>query len=292
MEEPVHGILGRDAELAQVEDFLGSASERPSALMLEGTAGIGKTTLWQAAVSIARARGHRVLACRAAEAEARLSYAALGDLLDFELPDLPAPQKRALDAALLRAEVEGAPPDQRAVSVASLGALRGLAASDPVIIAIDDVQWLDAPSARVLAFVVRRLEDAPVRILVALRVGAGGDPLGLGQAGPAPSLHRVAIGPLREEAMTRLLRDRTEPGEISRTPSFSGCTGSRKGTRSLPLRSLGPLQDREFGQRLANLCRFRRTCRRCWGPGLPRCRRPPPMGSSSWRRRPARPRIW
>ncbi|HWD46059.1 MAG TPA: hypothetical protein VHM23_20495 [Actinomycetota bacterium] len=84
-----------------------------------------------------------------------------------------------------------------------------------MIVAIDDVQWLDVPSARVLAFVVRRLEDAPVRILLALRVGSGGDPLGLGRAGPAPSLHRVPVGPLREEAMTRLLRARTE-GELTR----------------------------------------------------------------------------
>jgi hypothetical protein len=210
MEEPVHGIRGRDTELAKVKYLIESVSGRPSALILEGTAGIGKTTLWHAGVSLARSRGHRVLSCRAAESEARLSYAALGDLLDFELPDLPAPQKRALDAALLRAAVEGAPPDQRAVSIASLGVLRALAASDPVIIAIDDVQWLDVPSARVLAFVVRRLEDAPIRILVALRLGSGGDPLGLGQVGPALNLHRVSIDPLREEAMTRLLKDRTQ----------------------------------------------------------------------------------
>jgi DNA-binding CsgD family transcriptional regulator len=209
MEELVHRILGRDAELAKVQYFLGSVSRGPSALVLEGTAGIGKTTVWHAGVSLARAEGHRVLPCRAAESEARLSYAALGDLFDFELPDLPAPQKRALDAALLRAEVEGAPPDQRAVAVASLGALRTLAASDPVIVAIDDVQWLDAPSARVLAFVVRRLEDAPIRILVALRVGSGGDPLGLAQVGPPLPLQRVVIRPLRQEAMTRLLRERT-----------------------------------------------------------------------------------
>jgi DNA-binding CsgD family transcriptional regulator len=210
MQEPVHGILGRDAELAQVSYFLASVSGGPSALILEGTAGMGKTTLWHAAVSFARARGHRVLSCRAAESEARLSYAALGDLLDFELPDLPAPQQRALDAALLREEIQGAPPDQRAVSVATLGVLRALAASDPVIVAIDDVQWLDAPSARVLGFVVRRLGDAPIRILVALRLGSGGDPLGLGQVGPALSLQRVVIGPLREEAMTRLLKGRAQ----------------------------------------------------------------------------------
>jgi hypothetical protein len=209
MEEPGHGILGREGELARVESFIGSVSEGPSALLLEGAAGIGKTTVWHAGVSIARARGHRVLACRAAESEARLSYAALGDLFDIELPELPAPQKRALDAALLRAEIEGAPPDQRAVSVASLGVLRALATSGPVVLAIDDVQWLDVPSARVLAFVVRRLEEAPIRILMALRVGSGGDPLGLGQTGPVP-LQRVPIGPLREEAMIRLLRARTE----------------------------------------------------------------------------------
>jgi DNA-binding CsgD family transcriptional regulator len=208
MDEPVHGILGRDTELAQLHNFLDPVSGGPSALLLEGAAGIGKTTLWHAGVSVAQARGHRVLACRAAESEARLSYAALGDLFDFELPELPAPQQRALDAALLRADVEGAPPDQRAVSVASLGVLRALATSGPVIVAIDDVQWLDVPSARVLAFMIRRLADAPIRILVALRVGAGGDPLGLGQTGPVP-LQRVPVGPLPEEAMTRLLRDRT-----------------------------------------------------------------------------------
>ena len=101
------------------------------------------------------------------------------------------------------------------MSVATLGVLRALAASGPVIIAIDDVQWLDAPSARVLAFVVRRLEDAPIRVLVALRAGSGGDPLGLGRTGPAPSLHRVSIGPLGEEAMTRLLRDRAG-GDLAR----------------------------------------------------------------------------
>jgi hypothetical protein len=191
MEDPGHGIVGRESELARVKSFIGSVSEGPSASLLEGAAGIGKKTLWHAGVSIARTRGHRVLSCRAAESEARLSY-----------------------AALLRAEVAGAPPDQRAVSVASLGVLRALAASGPVIVAIDDVQWLDAPSARVLAFVVRRLEDGPIRILAALRVGSGGDPLGLGQTGPLP-LQRVPIGPLGEEAMTRLLRDRTE-GDLTR----------------------------------------------------------------------------
>jgi hypothetical protein len=83
MEEPGHGVLGREGELARMRSFIGSASEGPAALLLEGAAGIGKTTLWRAGIS-----------------KARLSYAALGDLLDFELPDLPgssSPSEAGLD---------------------------------------------------------------------------------------------------------------------------------------------------------------------------------------------------
>jgi hypothetical protein len=290
MDEPVHGILGRDAELAQVKSFIGSVSGGPSALILEGAAGIGKTTLWRAGVSFARAGGHRVLSCRAAESEARLSYAALGDLLDFELPDLPAPQKRALDAALLRAEVEGAPPDQRAVSVASLGVLRALAASSPVIVAIDDVQWLDVPSARVLAFVVRRLEDAPIRILVALRVGSGGDPLALGQTGPAPSLHRVSIGPLREEAMTRLRRDRTG-GDLTH-PILLRLHRISEGNPLFALEIARALTGQGVRPAPGEPLPVPEDLQELLGGGLPGSRRAPLMGSWSWLRRPARRKIW
>jgi hypothetical protein len=289
MEQPGHGIVGRESELARVQAFIGSVPAGPSALLLEGAAGIGKTTLWHAGVSLARARGHRVLSCRAAESEARLSYAALGDLFDFELPDLPAPQRRALDAALLRAEVEGAPPDQRAVSLASLGVLRALAAAGPVVVAIDDVQWLDAPSARVLAFVVRRLEDAPIRVLAALRVGSGGDPLGLGRTGPLP-LQRLPVSPLGEEAMARLLRDRTGGGLTH--PILRRLHRISEGNPFLPLRSLGPSPGGGCGRRPANRSPFRRTSGSYWGHGWPRSRRAPPTVSWWWRPRPARRRIW
>jgi DNA-binding CsgD family transcriptional regulator len=206
MRGSVREILGRETEIAEITGFIDSVSDGPSALILDGVAGIGKTTLWNAGVTVAHDSGHRVLSCRAAESEARLSFAALGDLLeDVELPELPAPQRRALDAALLRAGIEGAAPDQRAVSLATLGVLRALATSGPVIIAIDDIQWLDVASARVLSYAARRLRDEPIRLLVALRAGHGRDPLGLGRMA-GPSL-RLAVGPLLEETMIRLLRD-------------------------------------------------------------------------------------
>jgi DNA-binding CsgD family transcriptional regulator len=202
----LQGILGREAEVGEITRFIESVHEGPSALLLEGAAGIGKTTLWHAGVTFAGEVGHQVLSSRAAESEARLSYAALGDLLELELPELPGPQKRALDAALLRDEVEGSPPDQRAVALATLAVLRALATSGPVIIAIDDIQWLDAASVRVLSFAARRLRDEPIRILVAMRSGFGGDPLGLGRM-TGSGLHRMRVGPLGEETMIHLLRD-------------------------------------------------------------------------------------
>lgn len=207
MRGSVREILGRAAEVSEITGFIESVPDGPSALILDGVAGIGKTTLWNAGVAVADESGHRVLSCRAAQSEARLSFAALGDLLeDVELPELPAPQRRALDAALLRVEIEGSSPDQRAVSLATLGVLRALATSGPVIIAIDDIQWLDVPSVRVLSYAARRLRDEPIRLLVALRAGHGGDPLGLsGMVGP---ILRMTIGPLREDTMIRLLRDR------------------------------------------------------------------------------------
>jgi DNA-binding CsgD family transcriptional regulator len=199
-------ILGRDAELAELERFIGSSADGPSTLILEGAAGIGKTTLWDAGVALASDAGHQVLSCRPVEAEARLSYTALGDLLDLELPPLPAPQERALGAALLRVGSEGPSPDRRAVSLAMLGVLRALASSGPVTVAIDDIQWLDAPSARVLSFAARRLRDEPILFLLALRSGHDIDPLGLREV--TTSTRRLAVLPLREETTIRLLRDR------------------------------------------------------------------------------------
>jgi hypothetical protein len=147
-------ILGRDVELAAIASFLDRLEAGPVALVLEGEAGIGKTTLWEAGVAAAHRRGYPVLACRPVEAEATLSFAALGDLLDRVLdevlPALPDPQRRAVEGALLRADAGEDPADQRAVSVATLGVLRLLARSGPLVVAVDDVQWLDGPSARVL----------------------------------------------------------------------------------------------------------------------------------------------
>jgi len=170
-------IVGRATERRRVVEFLDAIADGPVALLLEGEPGIGKTTLWADGVAAASERTYHVLSCRPAEAETQLGYAALGDLLDgvpeAVLGELPVPQRRAIDVALLRAEPEGEGSLQRGVAVATLGILRQLALHAPVLVAVDDAQWLDQPSEIVLGFAARRLVDERVGVLLACRT----DPL-------------------------------------------------------------------------------------------------------------------
>ncbi|MGA3154531.1 MAG: ATP-binding protein [Streptosporangiaceae bacterium] len=205
------GVVGRDRELATVTAFLDALPSGASGLLLEGAAGIGKTTVWDAGVAGAAARSYIILSSRPAESEATLSFAALGDLMDGVLgqvlPQLPPPQRRALEVALLIADPVGSPPEQRAVCLAFLAVIRHLSASGPVVIAIDDLQWLDLPSAAALEFALRRLGSEPVGLLASVRIQAGGQATPVAGAGlPAGRLTRIQVGPLTVPAFEAALR--------------------------------------------------------------------------------------
>lgn len=169
-------VLGREQELAAIVRLFDERQPGRLAVIIEGDAGIGKTTLWEAALDLAAERSWRVLAARPAEAEVRFSFVAIRDLLgpvmDETIDGLPGPQRRAVEAALLRAE---GPADAYAVSAGVLGMLRAASASGPVLVGIDDLQWLDAASARVLEFALRRMTMERVGVVAASR------PLGLGR---------------------------------------------------------------------------------------------------------------
>lgn len=202
-------IVGRDEELALMREFLASTVAGPAAFILEGEAGIGKTTLWTAGVSEAEAQGHLVLVARAAGAETKISFAALGDLLADvrldEIPSLPAPQREALEVALALAA--GPPPDTRTIAVAFLGVLRAFSAERPVVVALDDAQWIDRPSADAISFAARRLRREPVGLLVTVRTGEA-DPLGLQRWLTEGRVERVDIAPLSLGAIHRVVRAR------------------------------------------------------------------------------------
>ena len=203
-------LIGRDAELDRVEEFLSAIESGPAALLLEGEAGIGKTTLWNRGLASSAARGQRVLRCRPGEREAQLAFAALGDLLvdvpEAAMSDLPAPQRRALEVALLRAEPEGEQSLQRAVGLGLLGVLRALAEQTPTLLAIDDAQWLDHPSENALAFVARRLQDERIGLFCVRRGGGSETPLELDRALPDARFERLALAGLDAGEIELLLR--------------------------------------------------------------------------------------
>ena len=150
-------IVGRDADLAAIAGFL-DGETWPRTLLIAGEAGMGKTTLWRAGTERAEADGHALLAARPLETETKLAYAGVGDLLASShdaFEELPPPQAQALRAALLLETSAGESMDERAVSLGFLGVLRVLAQARPVLVAVDDLQWLDHASTRVLLFAAR-----------------------------------------------------------------------------------------------------------------------------------------
>jgi DNA-binding CsgD family transcriptional regulator len=204
-------LIAREAEIAVIEGFLDGSG--PRGLVLEGEPGIGKTSLWAAGVEAADMRGMTVLEARATGSEVRLSFAGLSDLLG-RLPDsafdlLPPPQRGAVDVALLRVAHSGKSTHARAVGQALLNVLRVVAGDAPVVVAIDDLQWLDLPSSRALGFALRRLVDEPVAILATARTGAREPPpIGLADVFLSARLQRLRVAPFHPRAIEQLLQSR------------------------------------------------------------------------------------
>jgi len=203
-------LIGREAELARVDGFLAGALAGPARLLIAGEPGAGKTALWEAALARAVATGARTLVHRAVEAESPLSLVALTDLLAAPLQEvadrLTPPRLRTLQVSLLLADAPaGYAVDGRALGVAVLDALRALASDAPLLVAADDLQWVDRSSAEALRFALRRLEGAPVSLLATVRTAWDAAPSTVSWALAEDVLE---LGPLTLAAVYRLVRDR------------------------------------------------------------------------------------
>ena len=167
------GLVGRDEELGHVLALLEAARGGVAGpLVVAGEAGIGKTTLLQAAEELAG--GFTCLLAGGVESEAALGHAALLELLSpvrDRLAELPAAQAEALAAALGWGPA-GAPGDRYLVAAATLSLLAATAQPAPVLVLVDDLQWVDRESAAALLFAARRLHHDAVAFLFAVRTGS------------------------------------------------------------------------------------------------------------------------
>lgn len=204
-------VIGREPELAQVRELLARLPGGASSLVLQGLPGIGKTAIWAAALASARDQGIVVQECRCAQADSTLAFAGLGDLFDglndSVLGALPTVQRQALSAALLLDDSGIVSAAERVVGVAVLNVLRELSQIGPIVLAVDDLQWLDTSSRTALTFALRRLRDEPVGLIASYRLIADDDAAenaDLGLAGNRLALGPVSIGIVRQLLRTRL----------------------------------------------------------------------------------------
>ena len=206
MQSPV--AIGRASELREVERFLVSDGTART-LVLSGEPGIGKSTLWEAGVDRARAEGFAIVCARVSEAEARLSFAGLADLLEAVdsdvVAELPAPQRRALEVAVGRVEAGERPPEPLVIAAGLLGALRLVSDRERLLVAVDDLPWLDQASEAALVFAARRLAGDDVRYLVSRRPG---DAAELERVLEPAGVRFLELGPLSFGAIDSLLSDR------------------------------------------------------------------------------------
>jgi DNA-binding CsgD family transcriptional regulator len=239
----VRHLVGREDELAALLDLLSAPDGLFAAAVVVGEAGIGKTTLSLAAAEAAEARGYLVLSCRPSEAEARFSFVGLADLIGGVvadvLPQLPRPQRRALEAALALSESDGEPAEEGVVAFAFLNTLRRLAVGNPLLLAIDDVQWLDAPSLAMLRFALSRLVQEPITVILTARDEV---PLWLRRGVAEERLLTIELGPLSVGALHELLRARV--GAVLPRPTLLRIWETSGGNPFFALELAGALERR------------------------------------------------
>ena len=243
------GLVGRDEELGRLLALLeGTRGGVAGALVISGEAGIGKTALLRAAEELAG--GFTFLWARGVESEAALGHAALLELLSpvrDRLVDLPSAQAEALTAALGWGPA-GASGDRYLVGAATLSLVAATAQSAPVLVLVDDLQWVDRESAAALLFAARRLHHDAVAFLFAVRAGStpraslGGLPV-LTLAGLPPASAASLLPDRLADPVVAQLVERTGGNPLAFTEMAGRLTAAQR-------LGAAPLPDLPVGDRL------------------------------------------
>lgn len=240
---------GREQDWLAIRCCVTSAGA--DALLLTGEVGIGKSMMWSLGVGQARAAGARVLEATPVEGEVDMPYVVLGDLLSTvaaeALPQLPELQRQALEVVLLQRDPASSPPSSQLIATAVLAVLRWCAGQAPVVIAVDDLHWIDSATQDVLTYVARRLADVPIRWLLSVRTALlCADPVcsphdDIPVLSALPGLRKVAITPLSPGRISEVIEERL------------GVKHSRADIEAIAASTRGnPFLAMEFGAELAH----------------------------------------
>ncbi|GAA3555817.1 LuxR family transcriptional regulator [Microlunatus spumicola] len=197
-------LTGRQREVDHLRASLSEVSRAGRAVVISGEAGIGKTALAEVAEAYARHLGFVVLRCDAVERERSIGYSGLHQLLQPVLhlrTSLPPRQQQALETVFGLDESDEAPTaNQLLVGIATLGLLEEAGSPRPVLLLVEDLQWLDRSSGDVLGFVARRLGQARVVLVATLRDGDLPSTTWLG-----PPIEHLRLGPITARESEELL---------------------------------------------------------------------------------------
>jgi DNA-binding CsgD family transcriptional regulator/tetratricopeptide (TPR) repeat protein len=217
MQPAARGLLEREAELSELGDLVAAAADgRGAAAAVVGPAGIGKTSLLAVARSMASERGFTCLVGRGGELESDFAYGVVRQLLERPLRNLaPGDRDTVLDGAaghaapllgLGRGEGEPSADTPFAVVHALYWACANLTGRQPVLLVVDDAHWADAPSLRFLAYLVRRVEELPLLVLIAARPVPEGERAELVESvTTASELRALRPPPLSEVAVAEIV---------------------------------------------------------------------------------------
>ena len=168
-------LVGRDAELAQIDSLVAQMTQRGGTIRIAGDPGIGKSVLLQAGTELAIARGYTALTVRGTESEAHLAFAALHQLLKPILNRthvLPIGHRGALMSAFGLTEPGDTPPNRFFIALAALELIADAAADTPVLLGADDLAWLDEDSREAIEFISRRITDEHIAMITTCRLNS------------------------------------------------------------------------------------------------------------------------
>jgi DNA-binding CsgD family transcriptional regulator len=208
----MRAVVGRSDHIRAIARYLQSADAHSSALLIEGEAGVGKSTLWLFALEQASELGFHTMSARASQVETEMAYGTVADLLGEVDPEvfigLPDVQQAAVDRVLLRGGSDASVADVQVVAAALMSVIQRLGRTAPVMIGVDDLQWLDDCSRAVLAYVARRLKRRTA-LLVTERPDAGAVSVASWlELGLPDGIRRIRVGPMDTGELHQLISAR------------------------------------------------------------------------------------